>query len=890
MSPPTGRPLTVHVVSHTHWDREWYRSAEEFRLALVDLVDELLDEKAPRHFLLDGQAIVLMDYLATRPERAEALGAALRAGRLEAGPWFVLGDNLIPSGEALVRNLLQGRAVLARLGARAPQALYCPDAFGHPAALPRLAAGFGAPLCVAWRGYGGAPWPPGDVARWSAADGSEVLLYHLAPDGYELGSTLPHEPAAARARWERLHAVLAPRAVLGVALLPNGADHHALQRNHGAAVAALAAAAVPDRVVESGLGDFAGAVVTRSAGRAVARVHGELRLSPDYAWSLQGTFGTRAYQKRANAQAERLLLHHVEPLAALAWWRDGRTRRHETGALWRTLLACHPHDTLCGCSIDAVARAMDQRMAEVHRAGALVAERARLAMLGHDAATARDRAAEWRPVVVLWNPVPRPRGGLAELTVDELLGEVAVGPGSGATTAAMRRPTMLQLAGVPTQELSRELLHVREESPRHYPRNRLVRRRTLLAWVPEVDALGLRTVPFGRPRASAATVPYPVRATPASLDNGRCRVWLDERGALNIAVAGRTLHDVLALEVAGDQGDLYTPSPIAGTRRLGRVARHRLVERGPLRGALRLTMVATLPAREVTSATGEVRRHRSARVSLTVDVRVTAGNETVDFAVRGTNGAEDCRVRLLVRTGVAGARVVADAAFGEVERGRPAEHAPGQGGARETTIATAPLHRYVTLASGEAAATLLSDGLAEYEADTGGAVAVTLLRAVGELSRSDLPERPGHAGWPAATPGAQCQGAFEARLALVLHAAPTDATRDAVRRAADGFLLPLVGETWRTAIDPPVAVPGARLEGEGLAFLACKEGEDGRSLVVRCLNTRGQATAGAWQLAGVREAWLARLDETPLGALVVRDGGVPFEAPPHATVTILLRR
>jgi alpha-mannosidase len=143
--------MLVLVVSHTHWDREWYHGVGRFRQRLVALVDELLDvpPEARLPFLLDGQAIVLEDYLDVRPERAPELAAALREGRLEAGPWYVLADELLPGGESLVRNLLEGRATLRRLGAEAPPVLYSPDAFGHAAALPMLAAGFGLPVVVA---------------------------------------------------------------------------------------------------------------------------------------------------------------------------------------------------------------------------------------------------------------------------------------------------------------------------------------------------------------------------------------------------------------------------------------------------------------------------------------------------------------------------------------------------------------------------------------------------------------------------------------------------------------------------------------------------------------------------------------------------------------------
>src|SRR5687767_1443506 len=109
-------PFDVHVVSHTHWDREWYLPFARLRQRLVALVDELLDAPLDRStFLLDGQAVLLDDYLAVRPDRQRELGGALARGALEAGPWYVLADELLTSGEALVRNLLAGRRAVRAL-------------------------------------------------------------------------------------------------------------------------------------------------------------------------------------------------------------------------------------------------------------------------------------------------------------------------------------------------------------------------------------------------------------------------------------------------------------------------------------------------------------------------------------------------------------------------------------------------------------------------------------------------------------------------------------------------------------------------------------------------------------------------------------------------------
>lgn len=109
-----------HLIAHTHWDREWYLPHAAFLARLVpaldDLVARLEADPAYRSFLLDGQTILLEDYLRVRPECRERVEALVRAGRLAVGPWYVLADELIPSGEALVRNLLLGAADAERLG------------------------------------------------------------------------------------------------------------------------------------------------------------------------------------------------------------------------------------------------------------------------------------------------------------------------------------------------------------------------------------------------------------------------------------------------------------------------------------------------------------------------------------------------------------------------------------------------------------------------------------------------------------------------------------------------------------------------------------------------------------------------------------------------------
>lgn len=887
---PETRRLDVRLVVHTHWDREWYHPFARFRARLVSLLDGVLDGDGGAPFLLDGQAVVLEDYLALRPERTADVSTALRQGALEAGPWYVLADSLIPSGEGLVRNLLAGRRVLRSLRAAPPDVLYCPDSFGHPAALPAIATGFGIGSVILWRGYGGKSHPAGDVARWFAPDESGVILYHLPPDGYEFGSHLPPESDAARERWQSIRDVLAPRATTGLVLLTAGADHHAPQANLEAAVAALKSVAAPDLIERSSLAQFGRDLLERTAQASLPTVKGELRDSYGYTWALQGTFGSRAQLKRRYAQVESLLLRDVEPWAALARvLGDGVDRRALVRAAWEPVLQCQPHDTLCGCSIDEVSAAMTARLGNATAAGAEVREASVMALVGHDSNDARRRPADWSPVVLVRNTTARERSGVAEIDVDLVLDDAPVGPASAGIEPRGRRtgPLAIGEPPVPLQELARERVFVREEASRHYPWNRLVERRRILAWVTGVPGFGLVTLPAAEKRRRVVAPPEPVSAEGRSIAGNGMRIEAHEGGLAFTGPGDIQIDDWITLEAEGERGDLYTRSAIPGTRSRARLIRSKVTAKGPLRAALTCDWRISIGERRLTSATGTPRRAPPVRQDLQTVLELDATAPFVRIRVTGNNAATDVRLRVGVRTALVSPRVLADAAFGPVER-EPIEADPSNR-VRELPPPTAPLHRSVSIFSAFRGATLVSDGLAEYEVESDGTSWVTLVRAVGELSRHDLPERPGHAGYPVPTPAAQSIGPFEAVLAFSLHGPQSDEVTALAERIAEDVLFPLRGDTWRTAIRPPAVVAGAALIGDGLAFSTIKDSEDGDWLVLRCVNLLDHYVRGSWVMAGARTAMRARLDETPDEPLAVEDGWIGFDAPPRGVVTILAR-
>src|SRR5436309_12265645 len=193
-------PTTVGIVPHTHWDREWYAPFQVFRARLVRLLDELLPllehDLSYARFLLDGQTVVVDDYLEVRPEAAETLRRLAATGRLSVGPWMVLMDEFMVSGETIVRDLQLGLRRAVELGGAMPVG-YLPDMFGHIAQMPQILRLAGLEHAVVWRGV------PSAVDRtgfwWSAPDGSTVRAEYL-PVGYGNGAAVPDDAKALLAR------------------------------------------------------------------------------------------------------------------------------------------------------------------------------------------------------------------------------------------------------------------------------------------------------------------------------------------------------------------------------------------------------------------------------------------------------------------------------------------------------------------------------------------------------------------------------------------------------------------------------------------------------------------------------------------------------------------
>ena len=211
------------LISHTHWDREWYLPFENFRMRLVDLIDNLLDilkEDKEYRFHLDAQTIVLEDYLAIRPLKKRELEDHIRHGRILVGPWYVQNDFHLTDGEATVRNLMIGTEMAGEFGASMPIG-YAADQFGLISQLPQILYKAGLRDCVFGRGFDRGT----TEFFWETEDGSKVLCEHMR-FWYNNAQRLSPDPEGALNLVRNCgRNCTAANCATGNYLLMNGVDH-----------------------------------------------------------------------------------------------------------------------------------------------------------------------------------------------------------------------------------------------------------------------------------------------------------------------------------------------------------------------------------------------------------------------------------------------------------------------------------------------------------------------------------------------------------------------------------------------------------------------------------------------------------------------------------------
>jgi mannosylglycerate hydrolase len=872
----------VIIVPETHWDRAWYEPFQEFRIRLVKLFDKLLDllDNQPEYkvFVFDGQTIILEDYLEVRPENEERVRHHIEEGRIEVGPWYILCDEFLVSGEAIVRNLLIGKRIAEDFGGRMNVG-YVPDAFGHIAQLPQILCKSGIDSALFWRGMGDEGEELGSEFIWKGMDGeSSVLAVHLV-QGYCNASRLGYLTVfgddeaerfsfqQAKERAEVSIEVLSKYATTAMLLFNNGCDHVEPDPK------------LPDTIrylnehiegAEFVHGDYRQFIDEVKAARSEFKeTQGEKRLGR-YGFILPSVYSARMDLKQANERTQTLLERYADPLATLAWIYG---ERHPEGVLteaWKLLIKNHPHDDICGCSVDATHRDMVHRFEQARQIGEVLSRNSLTEL-----ARRVDTSGMGERVIVVFNPLSWKRDGWCKATV-----EIPIQAARG---------KHLRLIAPDGEAIPYEVELVRSTKRR-------VRQVELSFIAPDVPSFGHRT--FGvRMEEEEIFFEPTIRADDTSLENEALKVTVNKNGSLNVLdkETGELWENQNVFEDVEDMGDEYNYSHAEHSLRLTTIdakAKSQLIGSGVTGATLKITVPFRLPKR---SASDRKRRVSDTLLHPIVSyVTLRPGSHRVDIRTEVDNRAEDHRLRALFPTTIATNESTSEGQF--VVLTRSMDHPKAEGWV-EPSLPQEPQQAYADLTDGKRGLMVINRGLPEYEPQkgnqvTGGAgstIALTLLRCVGWLSRGDLLTRNGNAGPEVPAPGGQCLGPHTFHYALVPHRGTL--WEDETYRLAYEHNVALKAEVTSSHDgELPAEQSFVEISDPGILMAAFKQAEDKQGAVIRLWNTTPEDRKTTVRIGfPIREATLVNLMEEDPEPLPVRDGTMELSLRRFEIVTVTVR-
>jgi len=880
------------LVSHTHWDRAWYVTFQEYRIRLVRLVDRLLDllDARPdyRVYMLDGQMAVLEDYLEVRPQRADELQAHCRSGRIQVGPWYVLADEFLVSPEALIRNLMVGHRMGAAYGG-VEKIGYVPDGFGHIAQLPQILRGFGIDNAFFWRGLGNEGERLGTEFEWQAPDGSTVTTiwmpwgYHNVSNiGYPIhwGDTSQMAFSADLAQQQIRHALdqLKSMANTPALLLMNGIDHAEAEPRIPDIIARANAENADVEISHGTLAEHLARV--RAAETVLPTFEGEFRWGR-YSEILQGVYAARIHLKQINHRVESLLERYAEPLAAYAWLAGADVPAGTQDLLWtawRWLLKNHPHDDIYGSGIDLVHEEMLYRFSQAEQIGSFLV-RDSLRQLARQA----DVTAQTGIPVLVFNPLGWERRETAVGDIDfdfddPTADDFQLVDGEGRI--------------VPCQVLADEPVFWMET----LKPNR--KRRVRVAFPADVPACGYRAY-YAQPRQASAHEPTSIwRVGARGAENDTLAFEIATDGGLDVTdkATGQVYRGLGHLSDVDDAGDEYSYCPCAYSETfttVGLPAEVSCIASGPVQATFRIAWRLSVP----TGLADDRQRRAAERVALPIVSEVTLYRDRPGLYIRTEveNCARDHMLSVLFPTGLHPTHAAVDEAFAVMERDLDLPDATGW-----VEDPTSLMHQrtFTDVSADGRGLMVLNRGLpaVEVKRDAGGArIALTLLRSVGWLSRDDLATRRVAAGPLVPTPGAQCLGVYRYEYAIVPHAGDWRTAYPIAHNFGAPLLLARADthegldlrEMNITRDDPTQvkAIPWPRggplpgtfsfvtIEPPTLILSAVRRTEDGQGLVVRFYNVeRAPVTATLTSGLPLASARRLNLNEEPGEELTIMDG------------------
>ena len=739
---------TCHVVFQTHWDREWYLPFEVFRHRFIHVMERIMkgiESGDIERFVLDGQMAALEDYFEVCSEQQkQRVMHFIREEKLIIGPWYVLADEFLVSGESLWRNLELGLDAAKEYG-RSQMVGYLPDTFGHMSQMPQLLEAFQIKHAILWRGVK----PSKSEFWWQSPNGSRVYTAFL-PEGYYQPLLNEENPSDA---FESYVEKIKPYTETSQLLLTNGGDH--LMPVWGELKDKMRQAGTEEvKLVQSSYEHFLHEVEKETERLEV--YEGEMR-SNEQIYLLPNVLSTRTYLKEQNQRIEDQLTRYVEPMLALAGVTHMERYLKDT---WKLLIQNHPHDSICGCSVDEVHKEMETRSLKLSQRMEVLKKEASYRLGLQDFAMtgpARGKPFDEMKNFTVFNPHAYSFNGWIE-------GEIW-----------LYEDQPFVVKNHQGEIMNTVVVSKREDRYFASPTDAFPEFKNVWFYKIAVFVKSLPALSFQSFSVVEGVAQLPISESQSTIQNEFMKLSLENNELLVEDLhSGERYSGMNRLYSSLDAGDEYTYSPpLDDVVTYGVLTGRPEVKISKDFQQLSYSIVIEPPASLNADRTGPA----NDRTSITAQfvIQLYSSDPIAKVEIKIHNKAKDQRLRLVFPQHGEVAETYSDSAFDVVRRPAVKEEVYDARKLTEVPVVVEPSASFVHVNG----FCFIHRGLQEYQINSSDELEVTLVRSVGWLSRDDLRTRGGGAGPSFETPDAQSQGEFSFAYGFGFQDNPISSLREA---------------------------------------------------------------------------------------------------------------
>ncbi|MBW9146801.1 hypothetical protein KTC92_10760 [Clostridium sp. CM027] len=830
----------IKILMHTHWDREWYFTKDETQVLLRNHFQEViqfLEEHEDIIYILDGQSVMIDDFLEVAPEWEDRLRAVVQSNQLRTGPWYTQTDLLIVHGESIIRNLYYGIKTALKYG-DVMKVGYAPDTFGHSSQMPQIYKQFGIESTVFWRGFSELMAPKSDFI-WEGIDGSRIYGINLAT-GYQGAKYLESDYDALKQRTGKILEVLDNYSAGNARLVMNGHDQMPIQKDIHLIIKHLKKIYPDDNISVSDFESYVDSL--RDCKLEV--VEGEL-IHSKHARIHRTINSTRMDIKLLNTEIEYKMYNILEPLAVLASHLKLDYPHALFAKCYKQMFGAHAHDSIGGCNSDYVNQDIKKRLLNVKEAVDTQTELyMRLISLGNKNQDEK--------TITIYNFLPHLRKDqFVEIELITRSSNFEILDEESNHIEYVLLEQELVDAGLIDRQVAARLLDIK------------VYKSKVKAKINEIDGLSIRYLSYkdleGNKQVNINN--------DESIENEFYELLVQENTiSLKNKSTGEVVQNVISIENSGDAGDSYDYSPphkdILINHQNVNITNITTIKDSNLE-VLKCKLNYIVPNDLNERAEGKL----STEVCFEVNITLYKGDAKGYVQIRHTNMAMDARYRLVFNTEIVSDTVQVDSHLSVVKK--PVYNHKELSVWKEEKWVEKPVsietfQSYISLENEDKQGTIFAYGLKEYEVYDKN-IYITLFRCFSHLGKRELINRPGRpSGIEIETPDNQLQNQkFTFNLAFTFH-------KPKVNKAFEGkeFLTPIMGYQLKEFNRFNVNIPrfttnintSLNLDLNGCVVSALKLTEQTNDLFIRMFNPKDENVS----LVFTEETYLATPTENKL--------------------------